>query len=150
MYFPLGLILSKRRKSPVADQDRNGGSEDQSNVEDVSTDNDSKMDVFAISDSDDTGYEIENHGGSEEEEEEDDTDSKMGNSEAPVSQAVSYPKGVRCSNRLAGVPGHAVPESRGLAAKQRVRQRPTRNTAIESTVVLDSEDEAHEGKTDSS
>jgi hypothetical protein len=38
----------------------------------------------------------------------------------------------------------------GLVAKHRVRQRPTRNTAIESTVVPDSEDEEHDGKTDHS
>lgn len=142
-------MLSKRKKSAGADQDRNRGSEDKSNSEDVSTDSDSKMDAVSISDSDDAGYNVENHSSSEEEEEEEeDIDSEMGNSEAPVSHAVSNPKGVRCSKRLAGVPGHAVPESRGLTAKQRVRQRPTRNTAIESIVVPDSEDEAVEGKTD--
>jgi hypothetical protein len=103
--------------------------------------------VQPISESDDTGYENENHSSSEEN---DERESQIDNSEEHSTHAVSYPKGVRCSKRLAGVPGHTVPESMGLAAKQRVRQRPTRNTAIESTVVPDSEDEEHDGKTDHS
>jgi len=72
----------------------------------------------------------------------------LGNLEAPSSHAVSYPKGVRCSKRLAGVPSHTILESRGLTAKQRLRQRPTRNSAMESINVSDSEDEAREGKRD--
>ncbi|RDX62484.1 DDT domain-containing protein DDR4, partial [Mucuna pruriens] len=139
-------LTNKRKKSPVADQDKTRGSEDKSNTNDVSTDSDSERGVFPISDSDDTGYEIDNRGGSEEE---NGIDSELGNSEAHTSHAVSYPKGVRCSKRLAGVASHTILESRGLTAKQRLRQRPTRNSAIESIVVSsDSEDEAHEGKTD--
>jgi len=139
-------MLSKRKKSPAADQDRNRGSEDDSDI-DVSADSDdSKRDVQPISESDDAGYEIENHSSSSEEN--DDHVSQVDNSEEQSSHAVSYPKGIRSSKRIAGVPGHTVPESMGLTAKQRVRQRPTRNTAIESTVVPDSEDESDEGKTD--
>ncbi|CAK8568721.1 unnamed protein product [Lathyrus sativus] len=153
-------LTNKRKKSPVANQDRNKGSEDNqdrnkgseddSNMDvssdsDDDSDDDSNRDAQSISESDDSGYEIENHSSSEEN---DEHDRQMDNSEANSSDAVSYPKGVRASKRLAGVPGHTVPESIGLAAKQRVRQRPTRNTAIESTVVSDSEDETHGGKTD--
>ncbi|KAG5048482.1 hypothetical protein AAZX31_04G071600 [Glycine max] len=87
---------------------------------------------------------VENHGSSEE----DGVDGELGNLEAPSSHAVSYPKGVRCSKRLAGVPSHTILESRGLTAKQRLRQRPTRNSAMESINVSDSEDEAREGKRD--
>lgn len=141
-------MRSKRKKSVDTDEDRNRGSEDKSNGKDVSTDSDSKRDVLPMSDSEDTGYEVENHGNSEDD---DDIDSETGNSEAhsgnAIANAVSHPKGVRCSKRLAGVPGHTLLESRGLTTKQRVRQRPTRNSAIES-IVPDSEDEAHEGKTD--
>ncbi|TKY74659.1 Remodeling and spacing factor 1 [Spatholobus suberectus] len=147
-------LTNKRKKSPVADQDKTRGSEDKtresedkSNTKDVSTDSDSERDVFPVSDSDDTGYENENHGSSEDAEE-DGVDGEFGNSEAHSSHAVSYPKGVRCSKRLAGVASHTILESRGLTTKQRLRQRPTRNSAIESIIVLDSEDEAHEGKTD--
>ncbi|CAI8599729.1 unnamed protein product [Vicia faba] len=138
-------LTNKRKKSPAANQDRNKGSEDDSTMDVSSDSDDSNRDVPPISESDDSGYEIENHSSSEEN---DEHDREMDDSEAHSSDAVSYPKGVRCSKRLAGVPGHTVPESIGLAAKQRVRQRPTRNTAIESTVVSDSEDEPHEGKTD--
>ncbi|KAL2346824.1 hypothetical protein Fmac_000824 [Flemingia macrophylla] len=138
-------LTNKRKKSSVADQDKTRGSEDKSNSKDVSTDGDSERDVFPVSDSDDdTGYEVENHGSSEE----DGVDGEAGNSEAQSSHAVSYPKGVRCSKRLAGVASHTILESRGLTAKQRLRQRPTRNSAIESVIVSDSEDEACEGKTD--
>ncbi|XP_020228079.1 DDT domain-containing protein DDR4 [Cajanus cajan] len=138
-------LTNKRKKSPVADQDKTRGSEDKSNSKDVSTDGDSERDVFPVSDSeDDTGYKVENHGSSDE----DGVDGEMGNSEAHSSHAVSYPKGVRCSKRLAGVASHTILESRGLTTKQRLRQRPTRNSAIESVIVSDSEDEACEGKTD--
>lgn len=138
-------MLSKRKKSPAANQDRNRGSEDDSNMDVSSDSDDSNRDAPPISESDESGYEIENPSSSEEN---DEHDRQVDNSEANSSDAVSYPKGVRASKRLAGVPGHTVPESIGLAAKQRVRQRPTRNTAIESTVVSDSEDEPHDGKTD--
>ena len=99
-----------------------------------------------MSDSDDTVYEVENHGYSEDDD--DDADSELGNSEAHFARAVPYLKGVRYSKRLAGVPSHTLIESRGLATKQRLRQRPTRNSAIEPVVIPDSEDEAHEGKAD--
>ncbi|KAJ1420162.1 hypothetical protein SESBI_14602 [Sesbania bispinosa] len=139
-------LTKNRKKSVAADHDRNRGSEDKSNIKDVSSDSDSKRDVLPLSDSDDTGYDIENHGSSEEDE---DIDSEVGKLEAHSSHAaVSYPKGVRCSKRLAGIPSHAVLESRGLTTKQTLRQRPTLNSAIESVVIPDSEDEAHEGKTD--
>lgn len=135
--------MFSKRKSPGASQDGNRGSEDKSNSKDVSsTDSDSKSDVPPLSESDDTGYKIENRGSSEEEN--DDIDSEMGRSEAQTSRAVSYPKGVRQSERLTGVPNHSVQENR---AKQRLRQRPTRNSAMESIVIPDSEDEQG-GKTD--
>ncbi|PIN09659.1 hypothetical protein CDL12_17758 [Handroanthus impetiginosus] len=55
---------------------------------------------------------------------------------------VHRPKGSRFSKRLAGIPGHAVPESMNLGAKNRLRQRPSVNTAVESMMVPDSEDES--------
>ncbi|CAJ1973781.1 unnamed protein product [Sphenostylis stenocarpa] len=131
-------LTNKRKKTPVADQDKTRGSEDPSNTKDVSTDSDSERDVLQISDSDDdVGSEVENYGSSEE----DDVDGELGNSEAPSSHAVSYPKGVRCSKRLAGIPSLAILESRGLTTKQTLRQRPTRNSALESIMISDSEDE---------
>ncbi|CAJ2643406.1 DDT domain-containing protein DDR4 [Trifolium pratense] len=135
-------LTNKRKKSTPADQDKNRGSEDDSNVDVSSESDDSERDVQRLSESDDSGYENENHSS----EENDEHENQMDNSEEHSSHVVSYPKGVRSSKRLAGVPGHTVPESMGLAAKQRVRQRPTRNTAIEYTVVPDSEDEEHEEK----
>ncbi|BAT78233.1 hypothetical protein LR48_Vigan04g211400 [Vigna angularis] len=138
-------LTNKRKRSPVADQDKTRQSEDQSKTKDVSTDSDSERDIMQISDDVDAGYEVENDGISEEE---NFVDGELVNSEALSSHAVSYPKGVRCSKRLAGVPSHAILESRGLTTKQTLRQRPTRNSALESIMILDSEDEEHDGKTD--
>ncbi|XP_027356888.1 DDT domain-containing protein DDR4 [Abrus precatorius] len=140
-------LTNKRKKSLVADQGKTKGSEDKSNIKDISIDSDSEGGVLSIlDDSDDTGHEIENQSSSEEEND-DDIESESGNSEAHSSPVVSYPKGVRCSKRLAGVASHTILESRGLATKQRLRQRPTRNFAVESIIISDSDDEAHEGKT---
>lgn len=50
-------------------------------------------------------------------------------------------KGNRFSKRLAGVPGHTIPESVNLGLKNRLRQRPSINTAVDHIVVSDSEDE---------
>lgn len=55
---------------------------------------------------------------------------------------VHRPKGSRFSNRLARVPGHTIPESKNLGSKNRSRQRPSVNTAVETLVVSDSEDES--------
>ncbi|KAL0330310.1 UNVERIFIED_CONTAM: DDT domain-containing protein DDR4 [Sesamum radiatum] len=57
-------------------------------------------------------------------------------------------KGLRFSKRLAGIPGHTAPESMNLGAKNRLRQRPSVNTAVESVVVSDSEDESTSGDED--
>ncbi|KAJ8555396.1 hypothetical protein K7X08_012892 [Anisodus acutangulus] len=51
------------------------------------------------------------------------------------------PSSYRYSKRLAGVAGYAVPESTHIGAKNRSRQRPVVNTAAESVVIPDSEDE---------
>ncbi|KAH6835868.1 hypothetical protein C2S53_012550 [Perilla frutescens var. hirtella] len=57
-------------------------------------------------------------------------------------------KGLRFSKRLAGVPGHTIPESVNLGLKNRLRQRPSVNTAVEQMVVLDSEDESSQERLD--
>lgn len=52
-------------------------------------------------------------------------------------------KGNRFSKRLAGVPGHTIPESMKLGLKSRLRQRPSINTAaVDHIVVSDSEDDS--------
>ncbi|KAM3282213.1 DDT domain-containing protein DDR4 [Capsicum chacoense] len=51
------------------------------------------------------------------------------------------PSSCRYSKRLAGVTGYAVPGSTHIGAKNRLRQRPSINTAAESVVIPDSEDE---------
>lgn len=55
---------------------------------------------------------------------------------------VNRSKGLRFSKRLSGVPGHTAPESMNLGAKRRLKQRPSVNTATETVVVADSEDES--------
>ncbi|KAL0312012.1 UNVERIFIED_CONTAM: DDT domain-containing protein DDR4 [Sesamum radiatum] len=57
-------------------------------------------------------------------------------------------KGLRFSKRIAGIPSHTVPESMNLGSKNRLRQRPSANTAVESVVVPDSEDESSSGDED--
>uniref|UniRef100_A0A5B7BG64 DDT domain-containing protein DDR4 n=1 Tax=Davidia involucrata TaxID=16924 RepID=A0A5B7BG64_DAVIN len=57
-----------------------------------------------------------------------------------ISSLAHKPVGPRWSKRLAGIDSHPVSDARNLAAKNRLRQRPTRNTALESAVVPDSED----------
>ncbi|XP_073131209.1 DDT domain-containing protein DDR4 [Henckelia pumila] len=48
---------------------------------------------------------------------------------------------LRFSKRLAGIPDHTLQESMILGAKNRLRQRPSINTAVDSAVVPDSEEE---------
>ncbi|KAJ6697938.1 DDT DOMAIN-CONTAINING PROTEIN DDR4 [Salix purpurea] len=49
--------------------------------------------------------------------------------------------GSRWSSRLAGVANHPAPEAGNLCAKNRLRQRPTPNSALDSNSVLDSDNE---------
>ncbi|KAL2543840.1 DDT domain-containing protein DDR4 [Forsythia ovata] len=73
-----------------------------------------------------------------------DNDKKNGNKNNGTKQKISpahRPKGFRSSKRLAGVPVPAIAEGLNLRAKNRSRQRPLINTAIESPIVPDSEDE---------
>ncbi|KAI9393499.1 hypothetical protein POPTR_006G244800v4 [Populus trichocarpa] len=49
--------------------------------------------------------------------------------------------GSRWSSRLAGVASHPALEAGNLCKKSRLRQRPTRNSALDSNNVLDSDDE---------
>ncbi|KAL6216903.1 hypothetical protein ACLB2K_010121 [Fragaria x ananassa] len=53
--------------------------------------------------------------------------------------------GVRWSSRLAGGTNHQVVENRNSGAKNRSRQRPVCNSALDSVVIQDSEDENSEG-----
>lgn len=62
------------------------------------------------------------------------------------------PRGSRWSKRVAGNgnAAHPVPENRNLGAKNRLRQRPQRNTALESAVVPDTEDDENSSAEDAS
>lgn len=57
--------------------------------------------------------------------------------------------GVRWSTRLAGAIDHPVVEERNLRTKNRLRQRPTRNSALDLLVVPDTEDEISSKSSDS-
>lgn len=57
--------------------------------------------------------------------------------------------GVRWSTRLAGGTSNQVLENRNLGAKNRSRQRPVCNSALDSVVIQDSEDENSEGHVNS-
>ncbi|KAI4316246.1 hypothetical protein L6164_024244 [Bauhinia variegata] len=135
------------------DPDTDGGSEDKSSKVN-STDSHSKRDILDEVDSDDTGYEIANTGGSGRE---DDFSGESYNSEADASHAVSNSleqmdniairtRGTHFSKRLAGESSHFFLEARGLTTKHRLRQRPTCNSALESIVIPDSDDEIQEGE----
>ena len=141
----------KGKVSSNADIDREGGPEDRSNVRDDLTDTDSKRDMLQEVDSDDTVYEIENH---DDEEDNDDIANESANSERGTGHTGSslkqkgnvatQPRGVRWSQRLVGESCHPVFETRCLTTKHRLRQRPTRNSALESIVITDSDDELSE------
>ncbi|KAM7459411.1 hypothetical protein LguiA_036405 [Lonicera macranthoides] len=62
------------------------------------------------------------------------------------------PRGSRWSKRVAGNGdvAHPVPENRNLGAKNRLRQRPQRNTALESAVAPDTEDDENSSAEDTS
>lgn len=72
---------------------------------------------------------------------EDDDEEDEGNVQHPKKN-MPISEGMRFSKRLAGVPGHIIPESLNIGLKNRLRQRPSVNTAAESMVVPDSEDES--------
>ncbi|KAB5513975.1 hypothetical protein DKX38_027881 [Salix brachista] len=57
--------------------------------------------------------------------------------------------GSRWSSRLAGVASHPVVEAGNFGTKNRLRQRPTRNSALDSMIVLDSDDESSSKRTTS-
>lgn len=102
------------------------------------TETDSEMNDHQGNDDDDTGD--DGHDGLKE-----DNDQKYGSKKNNGTKQkiipVHRPKGFRSSKRIAGVPVPAVPEGLNLRAKNRLRQRPSVNTAIESLTVPDSEDE---------
>ncbi|GER40377.1 DDT domain superfamily [Striga asiatica] len=69
------------------------------------------------------------------------TDQENVHSKKQIKQIVKRP-GSHFSKRLAGIPAHTISESINLGAKNRLRQRPSVNTALEPAVVPDSEDES--------
>ncbi|KAL6985381.1 hypothetical protein U1Q18_018757 [Sarracenia purpurea var. burkii] len=76
---------------------------------------------------------VEPHGGNEED---------SGNSEEHTDNRFAHKLlDSHWSKKLAGIGNHSVSETKTLGAKNWSRQRPTRNSALESAVVPDSEDE---------
>lgn len=65
---------------------------------------------------------------------------KLGKRKDSTTLSVQKPLGLRWSPRLAGGSRHHVLETKNLGTKNRLRQRPTHNSALDS-VVLDSDDE---------
>ncbi|CAA2963944.1 Hypothetical predicted protein [Olea europaea subsp. europaea] len=122
------IYTNKRKTSEAYYSDTNSR-------ESESTETDCEMNDHQGTDDDDMG----NDGIRE------DNDHKNGNQKSNGTKQkmipVHRPKGFRSSKRLAGVSVPAVPEGLNLRAKNRSRQRPSVNTAIESPTVPDSEDE---------
>ncbi|KAL7159385.1 hypothetical protein ABFS83_01G024100 [Erythranthe nasuta] len=110
---------------------------DHSSTDNESTESDVKKNSreeknAAADDSSDEEYD-------EEKEDDDNKDVLTGQVKVKNKMLVQRPKGSRFSNRLAGIPGHTVPESMDIGgAKNRLRQGPPVNTAADS---VDSEDE---------
>ncbi|KAJ7958689.1 DDT domain-containing protein DDR4 [Quillaja saponaria] len=131
------LTVSERRNktSPHRDSDRD--IEDKSDLRDDPTYSDMLHEV----DTDDSGSEDDDNGGRKDV---DGVGSNLDNSEDDINHADGYspkqmeciprrqPRGERWSKRLAGASSDPVLETRYLGTKNRLRQRPTHNSALDS------------------
>ncbi|XP_020411009.1 DDT domain-containing protein DDR4 isoform X1 [Prunus persica] len=126
------------KKSNSNDSDANdSGNKDDSAGSDTSSD---RIEEVA-SDDDDNNWD---DGGTKDEDKGDHSDSGKSETDKNHAQTDSIalkPMGVRWSKRLAGDTSHPVLENRNLGTKNRSRQRPICNSALDSVVRQDSDDE---------
>lgn len=126
------------KKSDSNDSDANdSGKKDDSAGSDTASD---RVEEVA-SDDDDNNWD---DGGTKDEDKGDHSDSGKSETDknhAQTDSIVLKPMGVRWSKRLAGDTSHPVMENRNLGTKNRSRQRPICNSALDSVVRQDSDDE---------
>ncbi|KAG8375538.1 hypothetical protein BUALT_Bualt10G0110100 [Buddleja alternifolia] len=130
---------SQHGKRRIINSNESHNSESNSS-DDESTESDAERNSHQSSDDtddDDAEYDEEN--------EDDRNEARDRNQENIL--LVHRPRGSRFSKRLAGIPGHTVSESLNIGAKKKLTQRDSVNTAAESLVVLDSEDEKSHAET---
>ena len=106
-------------KGNFSDSEESGKLEEAGNDDGSDDDYDDKMDYDNGSRSGKSGEENETFGG----------------------KNIARKFGSRWSSRLAGVASHSVVEAGNFGTKNRFRQRPMRNSALDSMNVLDSDDE---------
>ncbi|KAL6556600.1 hypothetical protein OROGR_005888 [Orobanche gracilis] len=132
---------SKRAKRTVMTTSNESKRSDSTSMDDESTESDIERSIHQeIHDSDDSSHD-EYDDEKEDDNDDDVDDNNNGNHNRKNMQIVDKSKGLRASKRLAGVPGHTVSEGISLGAKNRLGQRPSINTAFDSAVVPDSEDD---------
>ena len=126
---------------------------------DMSADSKGNIEKGNFSDSEESGKLDE--AGNDDDDSDDDYDDKMdydnGNrsgksdeeNETFGGKNIALKFGSRWSSRLAGVASHPVVEAGNFGTKNRLRQRPMRNSALDSINVLDSDDETSSKHTNS-
>ncbi|KAM7259114.1 hypothetical protein ACFE04_014855 [Oxalis oulophora] len=137
---------SSGHKEDASNEDSDDHSDSNGNSTGSGTDSDTdsdKVNEEAGDDSEDN--EDKNYNGSGQEDngtDWEDSDEEQENhiSEKNVETIIPKPKGSRWSERLNGASDHPVMENGTLGAKSRLRQRPTRNSAMDS-IILDSEED---------
>ncbi|KAE8056457.1 hypothetical protein FH972_013230 [Carpinus fangiana] len=156
------IRLTKKGKTAIEqsqggeDNDRNGGQEtdtdskDNSGKKGDSMDSDTESDVLQEVGIDDENKDSDycgkmeddiDDGGEFENSEDDGNHATMLHSQKRNGFSTQKLRGERWSKRLAGATSDLVAKTRTLGTNNGLRQSPTRNSAIDSFVVLDSEDE---------
>ncbi|XP_062022737.1 DDT domain-containing protein DDR4 [Rosa rugosa] len=130
--------------------DEDSGKKDDQDSGYYSSNTESDMLEDAADDEDDNNWDGTKDEDNDEEEDGDLSDKRNSKQEKNNAQtdkiSQKWPAfGVRWSTRLAGGTSHQVVENRNLGAKNRSRQRPVCNSALDSLVIQDSEDENSEG-----
>ncbi|KAM1776861.1 hypothetical protein ACFX11_043605 [Malus domestica] len=125
------------------------GDNNDSGKKDESAGSDTASDMLEEFSTDDDDKNWGDRSGMKDEDNSDQSDS--GNSEtdktcAQTDGIAQKPVGVRWSSRLAGDSSHLVMDNRNLVTKNRSRQRPICNSALDSVVIPDSDDENSEHK----
>ncbi|KAL6524118.1 hypothetical protein OROMI_031213 [Orobanche minor] len=134
---------SKRAKRTAMTTSNESKISNSTSMDDESTESDIERSIHQeIHDSDDSSHDEYDDEKEDDNDDDDVDDNNNGNHDRKNMQIVVKSRGLRASQRLAGVPGHMISEGINLGAKNRLRQRPSINTAFYSAVAPDSEDDS--------
>ncbi|KAL6501950.1 hypothetical protein OROGR_027083 [Orobanche gracilis] len=133
---------SKRAKRTAMTTSNESKNSDSTSMDDESTESDIERSIHqVIHDSNDSSHD-EYDDEKEDDNDDDVDDNNNGNHDRKNMQIIVNSRGLHTIKRLAGVPGHTVSKGINLGAKNRLRQRPSINTAFDSAVAPDSEDDS--------